>query len=75
MFIIGERINGMFKDIAQAIRDEDPTAVHLWAKRQEEGGARYLDINTGPAAKDQVKVMKWLVEKTQEASEDRKSVV
>lgn len=69
MFIIGERINGMFRDIAQAIRDEDPTAVHLWAKKQEEGGARYLDINTGPAAKDQVKVMRWLVEKTQEASD------
>ena len=24
MFIIGERINGMFKDIAQAIREQDP---------------------------------------------------
>ncbi|MBS3898297.1 MAG: methyltetrahydrofolate cobalamin methyltransferase [Dethiobacter sp.] len=68
MFIIGERINGMFKDIAQAIRDGDPRPIQEWAKKQEAGGARYLDINTGPAAKDQVKTMRWLVEKTQEVS-------
>ncbi len=69
MFIIGERINGMFKDIAQAIREQDPRAVQEWARRQEAAGARYLDINTGPAAKDPVKVMRWLVEVTQEASD------
>ncbi len=69
MFIIGERINGMFKDIAQAIKDEDPRAVQEWAKKQDISGARYLDINTGPAAKDPVKAMRWLVEVTQEASD------
>jgi 5-methyltetrahydrofolate corrinoid/iron sulfur protein methyltransferase len=69
MFIIGERINGMFKDIAQAIRDEDPRPVHEWAKKQDISGARYLDINTGPAAKDQVKVMRWLAVTAQEASD------
>lgn len=68
MFIIGERINGMFKDIAQAIRDGDPRPIQEWARKQEAGGARYLDINTGPTAKDQVKTMRWLVEKTQEVS-------
>lgn len=68
MFIIGERINGMFEDIAQAIRNEDPRPIQEWAKKQEAGGARYLDINTGPSAKDQVKTMRWLVEKTQEVS-------
>ncbi|MBS4008965.1 MAG: methyltetrahydrofolate cobalamin methyltransferase [Clostridium sp.] len=68
MFIIGERINGMFKDIAQAIRDGDPRPIQEWAIKQEAGGARYLDLNTGPAAKDQVKTMRWLVEKTQEVS-------
>ena len=56
MFIIGERINGMFKDIAQAIREQDPRAVQEWARRQDEAGARYLDINTGPAASDPIKV-------------------
>ncbi|MBS4031122.1 MAG: methyltetrahydrofolate cobalamin methyltransferase [Clostridiales bacterium] len=69
MFIIGERINGMFKDIAQAIKDEDPRAVQEWARKQDISGARYLDINTGPASKDPVRTMRWLVEVTQEASD------
>lgn len=69
MFIIGERINGMFKDIAQAIKDEDPRAIQEWARKQDISGARYLDINTGPASKDPIKTMRWLVEVTQEASD------
>ncbi|MBS3948764.1 MAG: methyltetrahydrofolate cobalamin methyltransferase [Dethiobacter sp.] len=68
MFIIGERINGMFKDIAQAIREQDPGPVQEWARKQDAAGARYLDINTGPAARDPLKAMRWLVEVTQEAS-------
>ncbi len=68
MIIIGERINGMFRDIAQAIREQDPAAVQAWAKKQEAMGAGYLDINVGPAVADRVTAMKWLVEVTQEAS-------
>ncbi len=69
MIIIGERINGMFKDIAKAVRDRDPAAVHEWAKKQEEAGAHYLDINVGPGSTEVVDAMKWLVEKTQEVSD------
>ena len=42
MIIIGERINGMFHDIANAIREKDPRAVIEWAKKQEAMGAGYL---------------------------------
>ena len=48
MLIIGERINGMFRDIARAIKDRDPAPVQEWARKQEEAGAHYLDINVGP---------------------------
>ena len=68
MIIIGERINGMFRDIANAIRERDPRAVIEWAKKQEAMGAGYLDLNVGPAVADRVSAMKWLVEVTQEAS-------
>ncbi|MBE0634662.1 methyltetrahydrofolate--corrinoid methyltransferase, partial [Candidatus Bipolaricaulota bacterium] len=34
MILIGERINAGFKDIANAIREKDPTAVVKWAKLQ-----------------------------------------
>jgi 5-methyltetrahydrofolate corrinoid/iron sulfur protein methyltransferase len=69
MIIIGERINGMYKDISKAIKEKDPKAVHEWARKQEEGGADYLDLNVGPASPNKVEAMKWLVEVTQEASD------
>lgn len=68
MLIIGERINGMFNDIKKAIQEKDPQPLQVWAKRQEEGGARALDINVGPAVPDKVEAMKWMVQVVQEAS-------
>jgi len=69
MIIIGERINGMFKDIAKAIKEQDPGPVQEWARKQEFNGAHYLDINVGPSSPAPVEAMKWLVEVTQEASD------
>ncbi|WP_366921916.1 methyltetrahydrofolate cobalamin methyltransferase [Metallumcola ferriviriculae] len=69
MLIIGERINGMFTDIKQALIDNDPKPVQEWARKQEEGGARVLDINVGPGVADRAAAMKWLVEVTQEVSD------
>ncbi len=69
MIIIGERINGMFRDIAGAIRDRDGAVIRDWALRQEKSGAHYLDINVGPGSSEPVEAMKWLVEMAQEASD------
>jgi 5-methyltetrahydrofolate corrinoid/iron sulfur protein methyltransferase len=70
MILIGERINGMFKDVREAILNRDPEPVKRHAVLQTQCGARYLDVNTGPtvAAEDQPGVMEWLVKVTQEAS-------
>ncbi len=70
MLLIGERINGMFKDIKEAILNKDPAAVEYWAKRQTEKGAHILDVNTGPTVskEDQPAVMEWLVKAAQAAS-------
>jgi len=69
MIIIGERINGMFKDIGQAVREMDPKPLQEWAVKQQEAGANYLDINTGPNTDDQVTSMKWMVQVVQEVSD------
>ena len=70
MELIGERINGMFKDIREAILNKDPGAIEYWAKRQTEKGAHWLDINTGPTVskEEQPAVMEWLVQVAQSAS-------
>ncbi len=66
MILIGERINGMFKDVGQAIADKNKQIVQDLARRQVEAGANYLDVNVGTAAADQEAAMQWLVETIQE---------
>jgi 5-methyltetrahydrofolate corrinoid/iron sulfur protein methyltransferase len=66
MILIGERINGMFKDVKQAIADEDKKVIQGLAVRQTEAGAAYLDVNVGTAAADQEGAIQWLVETIQE---------
>ena len=67
MFIIGERINGMFRAVATAIAERDTEAIADLARRQVAAGANALDINTGPTEGDPVDVMRWLVETVEEA--------
>lgn len=69
MILIGERINGMFRDIREAIAKRDKEPVATWARRQAAAGAHYLDINTGPGTgpDEAPEVMAWLVRTAQEA--------
>ena len=71
MIIFGERINGMYTDIGDALRAKDPKPLQYWAQKQEEGGAHYLDLNSGPAipTEERVAAYEWMVKVVQEASE------
>jgi len=66
MILIGERINGMFKDVKNAIAEKDKKVIQDLAQSQTEAGAKYLDVNVGTAAADQKEAMQWLVETIQE---------
>lgn len=67
MILIGERINGMFKDVKQAIAEKDKKVIQGLAARQTAAGATYLDVNVGTAAADQEATMQWLVETIQQS--------
>jgi len=67
MFIIGERINGMFRSVAKAIKERDEAAIADLALRQVRAGAHALDLNTGPTEGDPAEVMAWLVRTVQDA--------
>ena len=71
MIAVGERINGMFKDVKKAIRNKDKKVLQDLALRQTKEGAKYLDINTGVGVTpdEQPAVMKWMVESVQEVCE------
>ncbi|MBE3574941.1 MAG: methyltetrahydrofolate cobalamin methyltransferase [Firmicutes bacterium] len=66
MILIGERINGMFNDVGNAIRNRDPEPIQRLAISQTKAGAHYLDVNTGPAVDDPENVMAWLVHTIEE---------
>lgn len=68
MILIGERINGMFRDIGRGIREGDKAPIHEWALKQLKAGADYLDLNVGPASENPVQAMVWLVETVQEVA-------
>lgn len=68
MIVIGEKINGTRKAVAQAIQERDPAFIGDLARRQLEGGATYLDINAGTLPQREPEDMAWLVETVQEAA-------
>jgi 5-methyltetrahydrofolate corrinoid/iron sulfur protein methyltransferase len=62
MLIIGERINGMYKEVREAIINRDVEYVRSLATLQVNAGAHALDVSVGPVKGDQKDTMKWLVE-------------
>lgn len=69
MFIIGELINGMYPEIALAISGRDKKAIQGCALEQLDCGASALDVNCGPASKQPLIDMPWLVETIQEVTD------
>lgn len=67
MLVIGERINGMFKNVRTAIVEGNKEVIQDLARRQLAAGAQVLDVNVGPSSDEPVKAMRWLVDAIQEA--------
>lgn len=71
MFIIGERINGMFRDVEKALNEKDKKVIQNLALSQLKGGAQALDVNVGPGCADPLSGMQWLVETISEVTDAR----
>lgn len=67
IILIGERINGSFKDVGRAIQEKDRTVIHDWVNRQVAAGADYLDVNMGAASRN-ADDFAWLVRSVAEAT-------
>lgn len=61
MYIIGEKINGMFKKVNQAIKEHNTAYIKELAIQQIEAGADALDVNVGPESINPLQDMKWLI--------------
>jgi 5-methyltetrahydrofolate corrinoid/iron sulfur protein methyltransferase len=69
MFIIGELINGMYQNIARALKEKNKEAIQKCALEQLKAGADALDINCGPGSRDPPSDMQWLIEVIQEVTD------
>ncbi|MDD5476942.1 MAG: dihydropteroate synthase [Candidatus Omnitrophica bacterium] len=69
MLVIGELINGMYPEIALAIKERDKKIVQKYALQQVDCGADALDVNCGPASAKPLLDMPWLVEIIQEVTD------
>ncbi|MDD5130285.1 MAG: dihydropteroate synthase [Candidatus Omnitrophica bacterium] len=69
MFIIGELINGMYSNIAFALKERDKKIVQTCALEQISNGADALDLSCGPASKNPLIDLPWLVEAVQEVTD------
>ncbi len=65
MIIIGEKINGSRKAVAQAIRNRDTDLIARLAQEQIEAESTYLDINAGTAPDREPDDMVWLINTVQ----------
>jgi cobalamin-dependent methionine synthase I len=69
MEIIGEKINGTRKRVAQAIAERDAGFIRDLARSQAEAGAAWLDVNAGTHPKQEPDDLIWLVENVQAAAD------
>jgi 5-methyltetrahydrofolate corrinoid/iron sulfur protein methyltransferase len=69
MFVVGELINGMYSSIGSAIKERNKKVVQACALEQVACGADALDVNCGPASKQPLIDMAWLVEAIQEVTD------
>jgi cobalamin-dependent methionine synthase I len=65
MEIIGEKINGTSKSVAQAIAKREADFIRDLAHRQAEAGAAWLDVNAGTHPNHEPEDLVWLVETVQ----------
>ena len=69
MEIIGEKINTTRKDVGKAVRERDAVFIQELARKQAEGGATFLDVNSGLALypEEEAEDFAWLVPLIQKA--------
>jgi cobalamin-dependent methionine synthase I len=65
MKIIGEKINGTRKRVAQAIAERDADFIKDLAVRQAEAGSTWLDVNAGTHPDQEPDDLIWLIENIQ----------
>jgi 5-methyltetrahydrofolate--homocysteine methyltransferase len=68
MIIIGEKINGTRKKVAEAISARNAALITELAENQHKAGAAYLDVNAGTLPAKEPEDLLWLIELVHQAA-------
>ncbi len=69
MKIIGEKINGTRKRVAEAISRRDADLIRNLAEKQTSAGSDWLDINAGTHPSREAEDLVWMIETVQEITD------
>lgn len=61
MIVIGERLNSSRAPVFKALEDRDEKFLIKEAKRQEEAGASYIDLNTAALIDKEIETLRWAI--------------
>lgn len=68
MIVIGELINSTRKKIKEAMQNADADYIMGLAKKQDEAGADFIDVNAGAFVNDEIEKLEWAIEQVQSAT-------
>lgn len=61
MIIVGERLNSSRPPVLKAMEERNEEFIIKEAKRQEEAGASYIDLNTAALLDKEIQTLKWAI--------------
>lgn len=61
MIIVGERLNSSRPPVFKALDEKNERFIIEEAKRQEEAGASYIDLNTAALLDKEIETLKWAI--------------
>jgi cobalamin-dependent methionine synthase I len=62
MIVVGELINSTRKKIKEAMQNRDAAYLKDLARRQDEAGADFIDVNAGAFVDEEMEILKWTLE-------------
>jgi 5-methyltetrahydrofolate--homocysteine methyltransferase len=69
MIVVGELLNSTRKKIKEAMLQRDADYIRDLAKRQDEAGADFIDVNAGAFVDEDMEILKWALEEVMSVTE------
>jgi 5-methyltetrahydrofolate--homocysteine methyltransferase len=69
MIVVGELINSTRKKIKEAMEKRDADYLKDLARRQDECGADFIDVNAGAFVDEEMEILKWALEEVMSVTE------